>query len=160
MSEARINSISNEQGTGGPTISGITTFSGTNYFVPPVGNTAQRPENPQKGELRFNTDSKHLEYFRGDTIGWVEVEASNEELNGGARGLIVGGSTDNSDGVNTVDYITITTLGDSQDFGDLTDARKSLGSLGGKVRGLAAGGTRPSYTSTVIDFDEYEKNDT
>ena len=70
MSEARIDSLSNESNTGGPTLSGITTFSGTNYFVPPVGSTAQRPENPQKGAIRFNTDTKHLEYYRGDTIGW------------------------------------------------------------------------------------------
>jgi hypothetical protein len=49
MSEIRVNNLSNESSTGGPTITGITTFSGTNYFVPPVGNTAQRPENPQKG---------------------------------------------------------------------------------------------------------------
>ncbi len=48
MSEARVNNLSNESNTGGPTISGITTFSGTNFFVPPVGNTQQRPENPQK----------------------------------------------------------------------------------------------------------------
>ena len=66
MSEARVNNLSNESNTGGPTITGITTFSGTNYFVPPVGSTLQRPENPQKGELRFNTDTKHLEYYRGD----------------------------------------------------------------------------------------------
>ena len=65
MSEIRVNNLSNESSTGGPTISGITTFSGTNFFVPPVGNTAQRPENPQKGALRFNTDTKHLEYYKG-----------------------------------------------------------------------------------------------
>ena len=78
MSEARITNLSNESNTGGPTISGITTFSGTNYFVPPVGNTAQRPQDPLKVSIRFNSDSKHLEYYRGDTIGWSEVEASNE----------------------------------------------------------------------------------
>ena len=121
MSEARINSISNEQGTGGPTMSGITTFSGTNYFVPPVGNTAERPENPQKGALRFNSDTAHLEYFRGDTIGWVEVEASNEELNGGYRGFACGGATPSSSDV--IDYITTSTLGNAIDFGDLFSDR-------------------------------------
>ena len=83
MSEARVNTLSNESNTGGPTISGITTFSSPYFFVPPVGDTAQRPDNPQKGALRFNTDTAHLEYFRGDTIGWVEVEASNPEIGGG-----------------------------------------------------------------------------
>ena len=95
MSEARINSLSNESNTGGPTIAGITTFSGANYFVPPVGGTAERPENPEPGSIRFNTDSKHLEYFRGgggesNILGWTEVEASNEELNGGHRGVFGG----------------------------------------------------------------------
>ena len=33
-----------------------------------VGNTGERPENPQKGAIRFNTDTKHLEYFIDETI--------------------------------------------------------------------------------------------
>ena len=160
MSEVRVNNLSNESLSGGPTISGITTFSSPYFFVPPQGDTASRPQSCPSGSLRFNTDSAHLEYYRGDDIGWVEIDASSHELGGGtgsntglgARGLVMGGSPDNSNGNNTVDYITISTLGDSQDFGDLTDARKALGTLGGRVRALAAGGTRPSYTSTVIDF--------
>ena len=160
MSEVRVNNLSNESLSGGPTISGITTFSSPYLFVPPSGDTASRPSNCPSGSLRFNTDSAHLEYYRGDTIGWVKIEATSNELGGGTgsntgfgtRGLVMGGSPNNSNGINTVDYITISTLGDSQDFGDLTDARKALSSLGGRVRALAAGGTRPSYTSTVIDF--------
>jgi len=141
MSEARINSISNEQGTGGPTISGITTFSGTNYFVPPVGNTAQRPDNPQKGAIRFNTDTKHLEYFKGDTLGWVEVEASNEELNGGHRGLVMGGNAPGAS--NIISYVTISTLGNTSDFGDLTLARGSNTTFSSRTRACCAGGYAP-----------------
>ena len=47
MSEARITNLSNESNTGGPTISGITTFSSPYFFIPPVGDTASRPENPE-----------------------------------------------------------------------------------------------------------------
>ena len=83
MSEIRVNNLSNESSTGGPTISGITTFSGTNFFVPPVGSTVQRPENPQKGEIRFNTDTKHLEYYKGDTIGWEQIVRTSPNLGGG-----------------------------------------------------------------------------
>ena len=125
MSEARVNNLSNESNTGGPTITGITTFSGTNYFVPPVGNTAQRPDNPQKGALRFNTDSKHLEYYRGDTIGWVDVEASHAQLGGGTgsntgkghRGLYGSGQKAPSQGTyaTEIDFLTISTLGNAQD---------------------------------------------
>ena len=160
MSEIRVNNLSNEDSTSGPTITGITTFSGTNFFVPPVGNTAQRPQHPKNGALRFNTDSKHLEYYRGDTIGWSEVEASNDELGGGtgsntgrgARGLLGGGSPDNSNGINNITYITISTLGADQDFGDLTDARKQAGGTSSRTRALFSGGSRPSYTSNITDY--------
>ena len=159
MSEARVNNLSNESSTGGPTISGITIFSGTNFFVPPVGNTAQRPDNPQKGELRFNTDSKHLEYFKGDTIGWSEVEATNEELGGatgatgsGHRGVLMGGSPDNSNGSNIIDYITISTLNNTQDFGDLTQARKSTSVVSSRTRAVCGGGTTPGLTYNILDF--------
>ena len=136
MSEIRVNNLSNESNTGGPTITGITTFSGTNFFVPPVGNTAQRPDNPQKGEIRFNTDTKHLEYFRGDTIGWTEIEASNEELDGGYRGLHMGGflSPGQSD---VIDYITIPTLGNAIDFGDLLDGNRVQGGCASRTRGIS-----------------------
>ena len=80
MSEVRVNNLSNENNTGGPTISGITTYSGRHFFVPPQGDTASRPEDCEPGSLRFNTDSVKLEYFRGNTIGWTEIEASSPEL--------------------------------------------------------------------------------
>ena len=127
MSDIRVNNLSNESSTGGPTFTGITTFSSPYFFIPPVGNTAERPKNPEGGSLRFNTDSKHLEYFRGDTIGWVEIEASRNVLGGGTgsnagtgtRG-IMGGFHVAGD---TIEYITISTLGDSQDFGNLSNGR-------------------------------------
>ena len=160
MSEARVNNLSNESNTGGPTISGITTFSGTNFFVPPVGNTAQRPENPQKGAIRFNTDTKHLEYYRGDTIGWVEVEASHGQLGGGTgsnQGLgtrgIFGGGLDpgNSD---VIDYITISTLGNTTDFGNLTEARQAAGACASRTRALQLGGYTSSFEN-VIDYETF-----
>ena len=138
MSEARVNNLSNESNTGGPSISGISTFSGTNFFVPPVGSTAQRPQDPQKGAIRFNTDTKHLEYFRGDTIGWSEVEASSEELDGGNRGFSCGGMTPSEN--DTIDYITISTLGNAIDFGNLFSGRYGLSSCASRTRGLNWGG--------------------
>ena len=156
MSEARVNNLSNESNTGGPTITGITTFSGTNFFVPPVGNTAQRPDNPQKGALRFNTDTKHLEYFRGDTIGWTEIEASHGQLGGGtgsnvgigARGLF--GNRAEPTVTDEIDYITISTLGNAQNFGESTDARYTYSSCSSSTRGFMAGGA-----FSLVDTIEY-----
>jgi hypothetical protein len=164
MSEARINSISNENNTGGPTISGITTFSGLNFFVPPKGTTAQRPSDCPPGSVRFNTDSAHLEYFDG--LQWLEFEAFNTELNGGARGII-GGGYQNAPGTipyNIIDYVTISTLGNAIDFGDKIGSRYLGSSLSSSTRGVWAAGSSPatdiieyvtiSSTGDAIDFGD------
>ena len=155
MSEVRVNNLSNENNTGGPTISGITTYSGKNFFVPPVGDTASRPSDCEPGSLRFNTDTAHLEYFRGNTIGWVEIEASNEELGGGtgsntglgARAIRAGGQSSND----TIDFFTVSTLGNAQDFGNLTLARFASGSVSSRTRGVFMGGASPTRRNE-IDF--------
>ena len=148
MSEVRVNNLSNENNTGGPTISGITTYSGSHFFVPPQGDTASRPEDCEPGSFRFNTDSAKLEYFRGDTIGWMEIEAepSSDVLGGGTgsntglghRGVLAGGYPGPSPGsyVDLIDFITISTLGDSQDFGDMPAATAEMSAFGSRTRGV------------------------
>ena len=145
MSEIRVNNLSNEDSTSGPIISGITTFSSPYFFIPPVGNTQERPQNPDPGSLRFNTDSKHLEYFRGDTLGWVEVEASNENdslpESGGYTGFIAGGNDPNPwTALNTIDYVNIATFGDSTDFGDLESGKTQSQAVCNKTRAIWPGG--------------------
>ena len=154
MSEARIDSLSNESNTGGPTLSGITTFSGTNYFVPPVGDTAERPENPEKGSIRFNTDTKHLEYYRGDGIGWAEIEASSEELDGGHRGVFMGGHNepDPSQVYSTIDYITLSTLGNALSFGDLISSEQEGSAFSSSTRGFYFGGDPAETVIETIVF--------
>ena len=154
MSEARVTNLSNESNSGGPTISGITTFSGANYFVPPSGTTAERPENAEPGSIRFNIDSKHLEYFKGDTLGWQEVEASNEELNGGYRGVWMGGRTTGGGNVDVIEYCTISTLGNNIDFGNLSQTRRRSTSAASKIRQVLFGGSNPSGSAgyNIIDY--------
>ena len=161
MSEARVNNLSNESNTGGPSISGISTFSGTNFFVPPVGTTAERPSSSPIGALRFNTDTYHLEYYKGDTIGWVEIEAeltaplgggtgSNEGL--GVRGMIFNPTTPSF--TNQIRFLTVSTMGGDEDFGDTTASKASCISFGSKVRAGSMGGqTTPSGGSHTNDVD-------
>ena len=154
MSEIRVNNLSNESLSGGPTISGITTFSSPYLFVPPQGNTASRPSSCPPGSLRFNTDSAKLEYFRGNTIGWTEIEASSPELGGGtgsntgvgARAVAGGGFL----GHNTMEFVTVSTFGDSQDFGDLNEAGGIHGkqAVATETRMLFSGG----YINNYIEF--------
>ena len=153
MSEVRVNNLSNENNTGGPTISGITTYSGTHFFVPPQGTIAERPSNCEPGSLRFNTESSKLEYFRGKTIGWTEIDASSNKVGGGTGSNTGTGTRGFNAGrhvyEDNIEFITISTLGDSQDFGNLSTGRFSFGNLvGGDSRMIFAGG----YYVNVIDF--------
>ena len=158
MSEVRVNNLTNANQTGGPTLSGITIFSGTHFFVPPQGNTASRPSSSPIGALRFNTDTYHLEYYRGDTIGWQQIEAELAEPLGGGTGsnaglgvraLYGGGGTPTR--INTVDFVTISSMGDSQDFGDFPDTNSTTsGTCSSTTRGLFGGGY--PYTNRICFF--------
>ena len=78
MSRLNVNNLFNENEDGSANISGISTFSSPNYFVPPSGSTAQRPSSPGEGMIRFNTDSGHLEYYAQGY--WADVITNNNEL--------------------------------------------------------------------------------
>jgi len=161
MSEIRVNSLGNETNTGGPVLSGITTFSGQQYFIPPTGTTAQRPSGCPPGSIRFNTDSAHLEYWNG--LVWLEFEASSVELGNqtlaadrsaqgtGVRGLTGGGY--NPGKREEIDYFTISTLGNAQDFGNLSEARYWTSSHASSTRGVWGGGavspTSPNRTDRI-----------
>ena len=155
MSRLNVGNLFNENEDGAPVVSGISTFSSPNYFVPPSGTTAERPQNPGEGMIRFNTDSGHLEYYTG--THWADVIVNNSELGDqnntnssggtGTRGLFAGGYNPSpSPGActDTVDYITIETLGNSQDFGNLVDARHGGGQLSDRTRAVYAGGRGPT----------------
>ena len=159
MSEVRVNNLSNENNTGGPTISGITTFSGSNFLVPPQGNTASRPQNCPPGSFRFNTDTAHLEYYRGNTIGWVEIEASSHELGGGTGSntgagtrMIFMGGTDGSSTLDVIEFITISSLGNVQDFGNLISSEMEGASCSSRLRGFYFGGDPADNDIEFVTF--------
>ena len=74
----------------------------------------------------------------------------------GGRGLIAGGVDVPSAPTtifNSIEYITISSMGNAQDFGDLINSITSVGSLSSSTRGIFAGGlTDPSpvtYTNEI-----------
>ena len=160
MSRLNVGNLFNENEDGAPVVSGISTFSSPNYFVPPSGSTAQRPQNPGEGMIRFNTDSGHLEYYTG--THWADVITNNNELGDtnntnssggtGTRGVLMGGGTPTP--VNEMDYITVDTLGNSQDFGDLTSTERGSnnGQAGSRVKGLVMGGNDSGANVESIIF--------
>jgi len=151
MSEIRVNTLGNETNTGGPVLSGITEFSGQQYFIPPKGTTAERPSGCPPGSIRFNTDSAHLEYWNGSV--WLEFEASSVELGDhnassgesrggtGVRGVFTGNRNNPTfTSSSKSEYISLSTLGNSVDFGTLTQIVALHGSCGSSTRGVFFGG--------------------
>ena len=146
MSELNASNLRKEQGKEGPDLVGTTELTSPYFMVPPSGTTKERPENPEPGTLRFNTDSGSLEYFKGDTLGWETIDRVSPNLNGGARGVWMGGG--DSPMSNVIQYITISTLGNATDFGDRTITGGGA-TFSSRTRGVSGGSHAPSYVDTV-----------
>ena len=119
MSELNASNLGKEHGNEGPDLVGTTELTSPYYMVPPSGTTAQRPTNPQPGTLRFNTDIGSLEYFKGDTIGWEQIVRTSPNLGGGTGSNVgLGGRAIYGTSVSPypMEYITISTLGNANDF--------------------------------------------
>ena len=162
MSQINIRNLSNENDDGSPEIVGVSTFSATSFFVPPKGSTAERPSDCEPGSIRFNTDTANLEYYRGKTLGWSQFELVTPDLgqSGGDGGGTSVGNGLGTRGVfgmraepsitDSIDFITISTMGNAQDFGNSTDSRYTYSTCASRTRGFMAGGF--SALVDTIDF--------
>ena len=101
-------------------------------FQPPSGGTSQRP--PAKpGALFYNFDYKTIEFFDGNS--WRQVD--NISISG--RGVWAGGTTPTYQTL--MDFVTISSLGNAQLFGDLIeDPRGFSRAVASNVRGVNGGG--------------------
>ena len=150
MSELNASNLRKEHGNEGSDLVGVTELTSPYFMVPPSGNTKESPENPQPGTLRFNTDIGSLEYFKGDTIGWEQIQRTTSNLNGGVRGLHMGGFLNPGES-DVIDYITIATLGNVIDFGNLLAGNRVQGGCASRTRGISAGG----YTGSASNVIQY-----
>ena len=100
------------------------------------------------GPISLNTQG-YMYFSTGNTTDrfpdFSAVEASS------ARGLFGGGAEPFNTKLNLIEFITISTTGNTQDFGDLTVARGSHFGCSSNVRGVFAGGASPS-AGNIIDF--------
>ena len=161
MSEINASNFKKEHGDLAPDLVGLTELTSPYFFVPPSGNTAERPSDCEPGTLRFNTDIGSLEIFRGKTIGWEQIQrAESQYLGGGTgsntgtgvRGLTMSSTDSSANETNTIEFITISTLGNSQDFGDLNVAARQGTGFSSRTRAIQAGGFDGSSRRNNIDF--------
>ena len=104
-----------------------------------------------EGAIRFNTDSSKMEVWNGQK--WMIVSVSSPNLDGGVRGFAAGGAGNPFGYTATVDFYTIPTAGNAQDFGDLSRAKgNGVAGFASRTRGVAAGGFSPTAHYNTIDF--------
>ena len=79
----------------------------------------------------------------GDCISAGGGSASGGVCNA-TRGIFAGGGVHN-----IIQFITMATLGDAQDFGDLTENKGTVRGASSKTRGLFVSGTTPTGVNTI-----------
>ena len=122
-------------------------LSVTNHFSVPCGGSNDRKDNPIEGTVRFNDDLNTLEFFNGNE--WRQF-TYNQGQSG--RCVMFGGTFDypNTDTAKSIDFVNINTLGNAQNFGDLTAARAQTSACASATRGLCMGGNYPA--NNIIEY--------
>jgi len=167
MSELRVNNITSRDGQTGTIVAGIASVTSTSHFVPPSGTTAERGSRGRGvwGGGYTPTQVNTMDYVTiastGDAQDFGDLSqarSSNGACSSSTRGVFGGGirlvsPMTNS---NVIDYITISTLGDAQDFGDLIQGRFDLAGFASPTRGIFAGGKfTPAPTINQLNSIEY-----
>ena len=106
-------------------------------------------------DFTYGTEFKGVTTF--DTQGYfIPPSGTTEQRNlSGTRGLFAGSNPQPADGGgNTIEFITISTTGNSQDFGDrIGKGRRSIAAMSNHTRGVFGGSYGPSSTmGDTIDF--------
>jgi hypothetical protein len=152
MSSIKLSRISNKSKTSGPVITGITTFTGTQSARLPSGDNSERV-GIESGSLRYNDTAGLLEFYDGET--WNFIIPAEESAN--ALGVFGGGFDLSYVQTSSIDYLTISTLGDVNQFGNLSLTRAMYGNgCSSSTRGVFGGGyilgTPANIRINTIDY--------
>lgn len=156
MSEFRIDQITNQAGTAGPQIAGITTFSSSSGLLIPSGPTEYRGGRGRGlfggGYIPGNTNT--INYITiattGNAVDFGDLSVARGATcaaSSSTRGLWTGGLN-----INIVDYVEIQSTGNAFDFGDLSAETYYPAGASDRTRALFAGG----YDSPNIIYKKIE----
>ena len=167
MSEFRVNSITNQDGSAGPQVCGVSTFSGKSGIQIPSGPTDfRRLDGGGRGRGVFaggqadpagatKTCEKIEIATTGDATDFGDLSETSSTFDGcssSTRGVVFGGQVAASPyASDKIEFFTIASDGGSNDFGTLTRTLRYAGSANSSTRGLAAGSYSPTKTN-IIDF--------
>ena len=127
--------------------SGITQFTVTDLVV-----TAIDPPIMPKVIPPYGIDAGNI--FNGaismNTSGYMYFPTGRKEERGRGRAIISGAYVDSlGSASNIIDYLTIQSMGNATDFGDLTQARWIPASFASSTRLVTCGGGTPTYVNTI-----------
>jgi len=151
-------------GTEGPVFEGDIEFTSQNFLTLPKGDTAQRG----RGRGLFGggyTTVPSAAALR--QIYYVEIQSLGNSIEFGdlnkaaawggsmcassTRGLHAGGTTPTN--LDSIDFVTIATTANAQDFGNLTTGRGYTSAASNQTRGLIAGGRGGSPVAPLDSID-------
>ena len=157
MSEFRVNSITNQDGSAGPQVCGVSTFSGKSGVQIPSGPTEfRRQDGGGRGRGliggRYSASPyKTLDFIEIATTGNSQDfgELANQHgwcacFGSNTRAVWAGGYTAGTPYIANISAVTIASEGDSFDFGDIRAAKRQNTGASDRTRGLSFGGTGPS----------------
>ena len=147
MSEFRVNSITNQDGSAGPQVCGVSTFSGKSGIQIPSGSSDfRRQDGGGRGRgvfaggaapsLAKSCDKVEIA-TTGNATGFGELSAQRAYLascSSSTRGVVSGGAEPSA--VSTIEYFTMSSDGGAVDFGDLSFARSYPAGANSSTRGL------------------------
>ena len=114
-----------------------------------------------QGAIRFNTDSQKLEFYAQDQWWEMVIDTpalgTSSDTGAGARGVFGGGITVTpaATRLNVIEYITISSTGNAQDFGDLSVDKAALSACSSSTRGVFGGGAIVTPATTYLNTIEY-----
>ena len=171
MSEFRVNSITNQDGSAGPQVCGVSTFSGKSGVQIPSGSSEFRRQDG--GGRGRGIVAGGITPSNQTTIDVIEIATSGDSTDFGdlsygravkdvgcsseTRALFGGGYIVGSGDSNAIDFVIISSGGGANDFGNLNVATlRDGGKVCNSTRGIWAGGqvipsTSPG-TTNIIQF--------
>ena len=164
MSELRINNITDRAGSSGPIIAGVSTVTSTSHMVMPSGPTEMRGG---RGRGVFGGGASNAMDFieiatTGDATDFGDLSETERlrpySFASSTRGII-GGGRDHPNYWTSIDYITTSSGGGANDFGELIQGAWAGSGASNNTRGLFFGGYYPGTTDfagTVRNFKKIQ----
>ena len=157
MSEFKVNTITNRDGSHGPQVCGITTF-GSSGMQLPSGSTGMRGGSRGRaihagGESYQSRMEFHSILSGGGGTDFGDLNVAMNRPHGcssSTRGIFAGGITP-SGSINTIQYVTISSSGGVADFGDTTSARGNGDAASNSTRGVISAGYNAPTNYRTLD---------